>query len=525
MSDSREKGVVEHENPRNSVPPENTENFTFSDLIEEVGGFGVWNIRLLSLSFYSCLLAACSHLSIIYLAFPPAFQCGTNIAPQNGTSSQVHCSSNCEEYTFDETVFTSTVVTEWNLICENANLLPTLTFTYMLGIVASILSSGILSDTLGRRRLVLGAALLHLLAQWTAWASPHFWLFLVARMFVGGSIHSVWAGLFILVQETTPRRLRSLTGGVMNFGWNIGALVICSVAFFQRDWRNIQLAMALSTIPLTLYFFILSESPRWLLDRGRLLESKQCLEKIAKTNGVSLDEKTMETKLNYVMDSSATYDQNKSWRVELSSSLLVLFSSRQMVKRIALLIPVFFSIGMASYGIHFAARFATLDLFTVSSIKEVANFCTTLILMACYQKMKRIPCLLTGFIVSGIVALSFGVVPEQGRPVVMVLAQALFVGNFYMADTYSPELMPTPARNLGFNLMDAISKVGSAVAPFIVELGGEYSSTLPVTVFGAVILASSGCFLFLPETKGLPLPKNTDAVEQCPGKSILSLPL
>ena len=37
-------------------------------------------------------------------------------------------------------------------------------------------------------------------------------------MFLGGSIHSVWAGLFILVQETTPVHYRTFTGGIMNFG-------------------------------------------------------------------------------------------------------------------------------------------------------------------------------------------------------------------------------------------------------------------------------------------------------------------
>lgn len=499
------------------------ENTSFSDLLQTVGGFGRWNKVLLLLSFYSCLLAAASHLSIIYLAFPPSFNCSVATLNSRGASQDV-CELECDSFLYDSSVFASTVVTEWDLVCENAGLLPTLTFTYMLGIVSSILSTGLLSDYLGRRKVVLTAAVIHIVASFVAWLSPDFWLFLLSRMVLGGTIHSVWAGLFILVQETTPREMRAITGGVMNFGWNIGALLVCLLAYLVRNWRDLQLAFAVSSLPMLLYFLLLPESPRWLLGKGRVEQSRQSFMTVAKYNGIQLDEKEFSRQFACIENASSTTVKTTCLS-EVSNRLTQLLATRHMRYRTLLLAPTFFAIGMASYGIHFASRFASLDLFAVSAIKEVANLTTILVLIMFYHRVNRTPCLASGYLLAGLVAISFCLVPDHLaylRPVIMVVSQALFVGSYFMVDTYAPELLPTPTRNFGFNLMDSISKTGSALAPFVVDIGGEISPSLPTTVFGVLVLVTSVCFLFLPETRSRPLPQNIESVEKDPGHSIVN---
>jgi len=62
--------------------------------------------------------------------------------------------------------------------------------------------------------------------------------------------------------------------------------------------------------------------------------------------------------------------------------------------------------------------------------------------------------------------------------------------------------------------MEFIGKIGSSIAPFIVDLGGAIDSGLPPLVFGCVLIASSASFLFLPETRGNPLPQTIKEVEE-----------
>ena len=153
----------------------------------------------------SCVLASSNHLSIIYLAYSPSLDTECRDA-SNGS------------YSFDNSVFYNTVVTEFNLVCSKAVLLPTITFSYMLGIAIINLMAGALSDALGRRVLVLVVVTVNIISSFVTWLSPSFWVFLLGRVFVGGSIHTTWAGMFILLQEITPSQHRALTAGVMNLG-------------------------------------------------------------------------------------------------------------------------------------------------------------------------------------------------------------------------------------------------------------------------------------------------------------------
>ena len=42
--------------------------------------------------------------------------------------------SKCTEWIYDKSVFTDTIVTEWDLVCDKLVLLPTAASTYMAGV-------------------------------------------------------------------------------------------------------------------------------------------------------------------------------------------------------------------------------------------------------------------------------------------------------------------------------------------------------------------------------------------------------
>ena len=78
-------------------------------------------------------------------------------------------------------------------------------------------------------------------------------------------------------------------------------------------------------------------------------------------------------------------------------------------------------------------------------------------------------------------------------------------------------------RNFGFNFLETISKCGSALAPFVVDLGGELDPGLPFVVFGSLIFLAGFVFLLLPDTKDKPMPQTVGDVEKEFKKSLIQM--
>ena len=94
---------------------------------------------------------------------------------------------------------------------------------------------GLFSDQFGRRTIIICLSSVHMIASFVTAFSSNYTMFVCVRFFVGGSIHAVWSAYFILMAELVPASARSICGGVLNFGWNIGSLCMTLMAYFFRQ--------------------------------------------------------------------------------------------------------------------------------------------------------------------------------------------------------------------------------------------------------------------------------------------------
>ena len=70
-----------------------------------------------------------------------------------------------------------------------------------------------------------------------------------------------------------------------------------------------------------------------------------------------------------------------------------------------------------------------------------------------------LPC---GFFVAGVLGLTFLVdlgYATAASVIIFVTLYAVIVTNFFLLDTYTPEVFSTDSRNFSFALLDSISKV------------------------------------------------------------------
>ena len=78
--------------------------------------------------------------------------------------------------------------------------------------------SGIFSDVMGRRTIILICSAIHVVCSFVTSASQSYSMYIGVRFFVGGCIHSAWAGMFLISIETVCEPMRTSTGAVLNAG-------------------------------------------------------------------------------------------------------------------------------------------------------------------------------------------------------------------------------------------------------------------------------------------------------------------
>lgn len=66
--------------------------------------------------------------------------------------------------------------------------------------------------------------------------------------------------------------------------YTFGLMLLSGVTYLIRDWKYLSLATSIPFLLYFLYWFVLPESPRWLLTKGKFEEASRILEKLAKVN-------------------------------------------------------------------------------------------------------------------------------------------------------------------------------------------------------------------------------------------------
>lgn len=66
--------------------------------------------------------------------------------------------------------------------------------------------------------------------------------------------------------------------------YTVGIMMLAGVTYLIRDWVTMGLVTSVPFLLYFGYFFVLPESPRWLLAKGRLEEALKILEVMARVN-------------------------------------------------------------------------------------------------------------------------------------------------------------------------------------------------------------------------------------------------
>jgi hypothetical protein len=89
---------------------------------------------------------------------------------------------------------------------------------------------------------------------------------------------------FVICVEYVGVKYTMFTGIIIEVPFALGELLFAFEAYFIRDWFTLQLVAYLPLIILLGLWFLVPESPRWLLAVGRTEEAEEIIRKGAKIN-------------------------------------------------------------------------------------------------------------------------------------------------------------------------------------------------------------------------------------------------
>lgn len=131
----------------------------------------------------------------------------TSVFPGDGNPT-ISCP---EGWEYSTETFQNTIVTEWDLVCENASLNNMGASIYMFGLLVGAVVFGHLADKYGRRIIIL----VNLASQATfgvaAAFAPNFYIYTALRFMVGTSISGVIMNAFVLGQCPAEYQFSALT--------------------------------------------------------------------------------------------------------------------------------------------------------------------------------------------------------------------------------------------------------------------------------------------------------------------------
>lgn len=163
----------------------------------------------------------------------------------------------------------------------------------LIGSTAITTFSGPLSDSLGRRPMMIICSVLSFASALIMLWAPNVYVLLLGRLFSGFGIGIAITLVPIYISETAPSEIRGQLNTIPQFanssGMFLSYCLVFGVSLMESpSWR---LMLGFFSLPSLIYFlltvFFLPESPRWLVTKGRMNEARQVLQRLYGREDVS----------------------------------------------------------------------------------------------------------------------------------------------------------------------------------------------------------------------------------------------
>lgn len=411
----------------------------------------------------------------------------------------------CSEYAYDHSFWESTMITEFDLVCER-NALSTLAKSIIFsGLALGSFVSGLVSDRFGRKKAIWFSSVTMLVAGILTSVMPWYPLFVFFWLITGTMAISCYTAAFVWTMELTTGKWKIYLGMAMNYSWPTCRLIIAGLTYSLREWRWVLRAISGIVAFGSVILFWLPESPRWLIAKGRIPEAQKVLADCRKFNGDPIEEEKIELRKPAAGAAQGSFFDIAKHPILRWQVLIMYFN--------------WFTTALIMYGLALSWKELTGGLYLNFIIGTLLDFPAKTLAMFMVLKVGRKYPYMAGSAITGTMFLITIFIPRDYFPGNWPIVVLALIGNFcctmcfailYM---YSGELFPTTVRAAGVGSCSLVSKLGGVASTTVAALANHHVA-IPNILFAVLALTSAVITILVPETKGRPMPETLDDVDR-----------
>ncbi|KAF9799976.1 hypothetical protein SFRURICE_000988 [Spodoptera frugiperda] len=366
----------------------------------------------------------------------------------------------CQHWIYENN---NSIVAELNLACQpwKINLVGGI---HNAGMIVSMIFTGWIADKIGRKPTFIICAVGASIGVFKIFMT-NYYCYLALEFLesvMGSGLYTVGVVLLIEVGGSSKRVLAGIF-----FSYAVYVVVYAPMALFG------------------LYVYCLRESTRWQMIRGRLVEAKETLKVMVRTNKIDLPEKEIDDASDDQMRLMFDVVEQKE-----KEDMKVIIGSKEIMTRLSVTSFSFFTSSFLYYGSLVHVVLLPGNKYTNFILAAFTSFPGEMLAYYTFNKYGRritLQCALSWLKVILFLVGKLGVV-------------ICFTGIY----TYSLELFPTSVRGTLLGWGNTAARIGSMLAPLTPLLITEIPA-LPSFLFSSCAVMAALLLTFTPETKNLPM--------------------
>lgn len=367
-------------------------------------------------------------------------------------------------WNYDSSIFTSTVISEWNLVCDKDYYTTLALVLFGVGGLIGNYIFGYLQDSWGRRPSFYTYLIIEVVACALSAIAPNFIIWLILRVIVGLTVPAILASPYVLAIELVGPDKRSFCTLISNIAYSIGLVLLSGVVYLVRSWRFLSLAVSLPLLILLTCYPALPESPRWLVAIGDYRRAAKIMKRIGRVNKKPLPG-NYEDVLRCKMEKPTTTRQTHKQMYGISD----LFATKNMCQKTLIITFIWFANTSVYVGLSYYAPALGGDEIWNFFLAGAVELPTYFILWPSMHYFGRRWILCISMMIGGVACLAT-FLSQHDKSITLLLYCVGKMGissAFVVLPLAASELYPTVVRGLGMSFSSVIGMIGPIVIPII----------------------------------------------------------